>query len=375
MKEPKIGILGGGQLGRMMLQVARNYPGQYFVLDPQENAPARFLCDQFTQGSLLDEETVISFGKDLDIITIEIENVNVAALKKLKGMGKTVIPDPKVLETIQDKATQNKFYKDHDIPTPIFQEINSKDELNDLLAERPLVQKLRRFGYDGKGVQILESVSDIAKAFDGPTIVEEKIRISMEIGVVVIKPIDGDIKVFPPAEMVFDPELNLVDYLITPAELSSDLLQEVEATAIKTVEAFGHPGIYAIEMFIDEEGRVLVNETAPRTHNSGHSTIEGNFTSQFEQHVRILLGLKAGDTAPIKDALMFNVIGPKEIKGKPIYKGLAQVSGIDRSYVHLYGKGETKPGRKMGHVTILGDSREELVEKMRNIRSILTIEV
>ena len=364
----RIGILGGGQLGRMLLQSAANYHVETFVLESGTNPPASSVSHHFIAGDINDFDTVYNFGKQVDVLTIEIENVNLEALFKLEEEGLKIYPRPSALQIIKDKGLQKEFYKLHHIPTSEFHLIFRKHELQGHIDFLPVAQKLRNGGYDGKGVEILREVEDFHKAFDAPCVIEKLVSIHKEISVIVARNVQGDTAVYPAVEMVFDPRYNLVDYLVSPAELTEEENATAQSIALNVVNALNSPGIFAVEMFLNTDGNILVNETAPRTHNSGHQSIEGNYCSQYDMQMRVLQGFPLGDTAPVKPSLMLNLIGEPDFTGPVIYQGLNEVLALKDVYVHLYGKHETKPGRKMGHVTILGEDKEELLRKAEFIK-------
>ena len=369
----RIGILGGGQLGRMLLQSAANYHVETFVLESGTNPPASSVSHHFVGGDIKDYETVYKFGKQLDVLTIEIEDVNLEALIKLEEEGLKIYPRPSALRIIKDKGLQKEFYKLHHIPTSDFHIIHRKHELNSYLNMLPVAQKLRSGGYDGKGVEILRETEDFHKAFDAPSVIEKLVSIDKEISVIVARNEKGDTAVYPAVEMVFDPRYNLVDYLMSPATLTYEQQQAARKIALDVINALNSPGIFAVEMFLDTDGKILVNETAPRTHNSGHQSIEGNYCSQYDMQMRVLQDFPLGDTATIKPSLMLNLIGEPGFNGPVHYKGLSEVLALKDVYVHLYGKQETKPGRKMGHVTLLGDTKNELFEKAKFIKGKLKV--
>ncbi len=374
MNKPlRIGILGGGQLGRMLLQTAANYHVETFVLESGKNPPASSLCHYFIEGDIKDYDTVYKFGKLVDVLTIEIENVNLEALFKLEEEGLKIFPRPSALKIIKDKGLQKEFYKQHRIPTSEFYLINRKHELNSYFNFLPVAQKLRNGGYDGKGVEILRDETDFTKAFDAPCVIEKLVSIRKEISVIVAKNENGETSVYPPVEMVFDPRYNLVDYLLSPAELTEAQINRAQSIAIDVMNALDSPGIFAVEMFLDTNGNILVNETAPRAHNSGHQSIEGNYSSQYEMQMRVLQNFPLGDTSSIKPSLMLNLIGEPKCTGAVKYKGLEEVMKMKGVYIHFYGKHETKPGRKMGHVTILGEDKDELLQKAEFIKDKLKV--
>ena len=374
MNKPlRIGILGGGQLGRMLLQTAANYHVETFVLEAVKNPPASLLCHYFIEGDIKDYETVYKFGKLVDVLTIEIENVNLEALFKLEEEGLRIFPRPNALKIIKDKGLQKEFYKQHHIPTSEFHLISRKHELNSYFNFLPVAQKLRNGGYDGKGVEILRDETDFSKAFDAPCVVEKLVSIKKEISVIVAKNENRETAVYPPVEMVFDPRYNLVDYLLSPADLTNEQVERSQSIAMDVMTALDSPGIFAVEMFLDTNGNILVNETAPRAHNSGHQSIEGNYCSQYEMQMRVLQNLPLGDTSTTQPSLMLNLIGEQDFFGAVKYAGLEDVMNINGVYIHLYGKHETKPGRKMGHVTVLGDDKIDLLEKAELIKQKLKV--
>jgi 5-(carboxyamino)imidazole ribonucleotide synthase len=369
----RLGILGGGQLGRMLIQQAINYNVTVKVLDPDRAAPCRKLCDEFTVGSLSDYETVYNFGKTVDMITIEIEKVNVDALEALEKEGVLVYPQPRVIRLIQDKGLQKHFFKENDIPTAEFQIISSADELKKSPIPFPYIQKLRRDGYDGKGVYKVVDESYLANAFKQPSLIEKWVDFEKEIAVIVARNEDGEIKAFPLVEMEFNPEANLVEFLISPSTLPFEVHEEAERIAKKIAECLKIVGLLAVEMFLDKNGKILVNELAPRPHNSGHQTIEGNTVSQFEQHLRAIFNQPLGDTACLNHAIMVNVLGEAGYEGPAIYQGIEKVLKSPGVYIHLYGKALTKPFRKMGHVTIVDVDREKAIEKAKFVQETLKV--
>ncbi len=351
----KIGILGGGQLGRMFLQTAYNYPFEYHVLDAK-GAPCQMMAEHFTIGAFSNYDDVTAFGEKVDIIGIEIEHVNTDALAGLEARGKTVIPSVSTLTTIKDKGLQKQHYYEHGISTPDYYLINNKSEIDTARIDFPFVQKLRTGGYDGKGVQVIDSADELTKVWDEPSVIEAFTPIAKEIAVMVAKGRDGDSVVYPAVEMVFDPNLNLVDYLFSPADITSEQQDKAVELAQRVADSFTGAGLFAVELFIDDQGRLWVNETAPRVHNSGHHTIEASYCSQFEQMVRILGGLPLGSTELRQSGAMINLVGAQGHHGEACIDGLEILAQLDNTYVHWYGKTTTSPGRKMGHVTILGDA-------------------
>ena len=370
----KLGILGGGQLGRMLLQSAIDFNLNVKILDPNEHAPCRHLVKEFQCGELTDFETVTSFGHDCDVVSIEIENVNTAALKELEKQGKKVFPQPEIIELIQDKRTQKQFYKNRQIPTSDFILTKNKDEVKAHSHFLPAVSKLGKAGYDGSGVQILRSESDLEKAFDQPGLLEKLVDFDKEIAVIVARNEKGETAAYPATELHFHPSANLVEYLFSPSEVKIEIEKKAKQLAIKVINELGMIGLLAVEMFVTKDGHVLVNEVAPRTHNSGHHSIEANMTSQFEQHLRAILNLPLGDTSlKVPAAAMVNLLGEEGHVGDAKYQGIKDVMEIKGAKIHLYGKRKTKPFRKMGHVTITGETLALLREKVTFIKNTLKI--
>ena len=369
----RLGILGGGQLGRMLIQQAINYNVTVKVLDPDREAPCKKLCDEFVVGSLGDYETVYKFGKKVDMLTIEIEKVNVDALEQLAKEGVLVYPQPRIIRLIQDKGLQKQFFKENDIPTAEFQIISSPEQLKNSHIPFPYIQKLRRDGYDGKGVYRVVDESYLPKAFKEPSLIERLVDFEKEIAVIVARNEDGEIKAFPMVEMEFNPQANLVEFLIAPSTLPFEVHQEAERIAKRVAECLNIVGLLAVEMFLDRNGKILVNELAPRPHNSGHQTIEGNVVSQFEQHLRAIFNQPLGDTVCLNNAIMINVLGEAGYEGPAIYKGIEDVLKCPGVYIHLYGKALTKPFRKMGHVTIVDIDRDKAIEKARFVQKTLKV--
>jgi 5-(carboxyamino)imidazole ribonucleotide synthase len=355
----KLGILGGGQLGRMFIQEAISYNLDVHVLDPDENAPCKDISTTFQVGSLKDFDTVYNFGKGKDVITIEIEHVNADALQKLEDEGVKVFPQPKVLKMIQDKGLQKQFYAENNIPTSVFHLIESKADIANFRNEFPFMQKMRTGGYDGRGVTPLRNDADLKKAFDAPSLLEKFVDFDKEISVIVSRNERGEVKSYPVVELEFNPEANLVDFLFAPADVAINVEQKAREIAEDLVAKTGIVGLLAVEMFVTKSGEVLVNEIAPRTHNSGHQSIEGNVTSQFEQHLRSVLNLPLGDTRMIEPSVMVNLLGEKDFDGEAIYEGLDEVLKMPGVHVHLYGKKFTRSFRKMGHVTVGAKTLEE----------------
>jgi len=366
-KSFRLGILGGGQLGRMFIQEALNYDVRIHVLDPSADAPCATIAHTFVQGDFTDFGTVVDFGKKVDLLTIEIEHVNIDALEFLRNEGVVIAPDPSILRVIIDKGLQKQFYALHGIPTAPFELIDSNVEIQQHLANFPLVQKLRTGGYDGKGVHILRTTSDVSTAFEAPSVLEQLVSFEKELAVIVARSNRGEVSLFPMVEMVFNPEANLVEMLASPAHLDDRIILQANEIARTIAEKLNLVGVLAIEFFLLKDGSLLVNEMAPRPHNSGHQTIEGNLTSQYEQHLRAILNLPLGDPSTLRCSVMINILGERGMSGPVHYEGLEEVLSIPGVYVHLYGKAETRPFRKMGHVTILNESPEKANEIARKV--------
>ncbi len=368
-----LGVLGGGQLGRMLVQSAIDFNIEISILDPDINAPCKDLVSSFNVGDLTDFDTVYNFGKACDVVTIEIENVNTDALQKLQEEGKRVFPQPEVIKLIQDKRTQKQFYKEKGIATAEFILTENKQDVLDHKDFIPAVHKLGKEGYDGRGVQILRSQEDLPKAFEAKGLLEKLIDFEKEIAVLVARNERGEINIFPPVELVFHPVHNLVEYLNSPASISETIANEAKELAKKVITDLNMIGLLAVEMFVTKAGEVMVNEVAPRTHNSGHHSIEANITSQFEQHLRAILNLPLGDTSIKIPAAMVNLLGEDKYTGEAIYQGMEEVMALDGVHVHLYGKKHTKPFRKMGHVTIVGNDPDVVKEKVKFVKNNLKI--
>jgi 5-(carboxyamino)imidazole ribonucleotide synthase len=368
-----LGVLGGGQLGRMLIQSAINYNQDIHILDPDPNAPCRDIAQHFQIGSLKDFDTVYSFGKSCDVITVEIEAVNTDALQKLAEEGIKVFPQPHILKLIQDKREQKQFYQQHGIPTADFVLTENKA---DVLAKKsflPAVNKLGKEGYDGRGVQILRSDADLEQAFDAPGLLEKLIDFDKEIAVTVARNENGDLIAYPAVECAFHPTANLVEFLFAPAEISPEVEKKAQEIAKEVILKLDMVGILAVELFVTKSGEVLVNEIAPRPHNSGHHTIEANFTSQFEQHIRSVMNWPLGDPGLRCPAAMINLLGEDGFSGPAIVEGKVEALAEKGVYIHLYGKKLTKPFRKMGHVTILDDDLPSLKAKANRIKELIKI--
>lgn len=369
----RLGMIGGGQLGRMFIQESTNYDVHVHVLDPDPNAPCKAIAHSYTNGSLTDYETVFQFGLDKDLLTVEIENINIEALEALEKRGKKVFPQSRVLRIIQDKGLQKKFYTEHNIPTSDFFLLNHLNEIQPFIAQFPLMQKLRKGGYDGKGVQALQTEADVSKAFSAPSILEKMIPFQKELSVIVARNEKGETAVYPTVECEFNPTANLVEILFSPADVPEKIELEARKIAIDVIEKLDMVGILAVEFFLLENGDLLVNEIAPRPHNSGHHTIECNVTSQFEQHMRAILNLPLGSTKMIQKGVMINLLGADGFEGPAIYEGLEEIISFEGVKVHLYGKETTKSFRKMGHITVGNSSIEDAKKIALQIQKMIRI--
>ena len=355
----KLGILGGGQLGKMMLYDTRKFDIYTCVIDPSPEAPSRLACDEFTIGDLMDYQTVVDFGKKVDVLTFEIENVNVDALETLEKEGVKVFPSSKTLRTIHNKATQKLFYRDNDIPTAEFSRFAYTSEIDEAIdnggLSYPFVWKSARFGYDGTGVKVVRSLTDLSDLPNVECITEKLIPFKNELAVIVARNEKGDVKTYPVVEMEFHPEANQVEYVICPARIPDAIAKKAEAVALKVASTFKHVGLLAVEMFQTENDEILVNEVAPRPHNSGHYSIEASYTSQFEQQIRCVLGLPLGNTESKVAGVMVNLVGAEGHTGNVVYKNIENILAMDGVTPHIYGKKQTRPFRKMGHVTIVNE--------------------
>ncbi|MDD4373862.1 MAG: 5-(carboxyamino)imidazole ribonucleotide synthase [Bacteroidales bacterium] len=373
----RLGITAGGQLAKMLVLSASNWDIKTYVMDADPHCPASHNCTKFFKGSHTSYDDVYRFGQEVDMITYEIESINVEALKKLKSEGKIILPDPEVLEIIQDKGLQKLFFKEHQIPTADFKLFKDKSEIIMAIQKDelrvPFVQKVRQGGYDGRGVIVVDDPTKLSKLMDAPSVVEEKIRIKKEIAVIAARNTLGEVNHFPAVEMEFNPEANLVEKLICPADIPPDISTKAGKLADKLISAWNMTGLLAIEMFLDENDGLWINEVAPRPHNSGHHTIESNVTSQFEQLLRAILGLPLGSMELKKPAIMLNLLGEPGYEGIAKYLGLHETLQIAGVKVHLYGKKFTKPFRKMGHITILGNSRQDAIDKANQVKNHIKI--
>ena len=373
----KLGILGGGQLGKMMLYNTRKFDINTSVLDPSNEAPSRLACNHFVQGDLMDFETVFNFGKKVDTLTIEIENVNVEALKALEKKGVRVYPDSNTLATIQNKAEQKRFYTKHQLPTATFKAYKNKSTLEKAVSENvqslPFVWKSARFGYDGNGVKIIRKHSDLDQLPNGECIAEDLIPFKNELAVIVARNPNGEVKSYPVVEMEFHPEANQVEYVLCPARIPESVAKKATEVALQTAEAFKHVGLLAVEMFLTQNDDILINEVAPRPHNSGHQTIEASQTSQFEQHLRAILNLPLGSTKNKACGVMVNLVGAEGHQGAVVYKNIEAIMALEGVTPHIYGKKMTRPFRKMGHVTIVNSSIEKAREIAQKVKESIKV--
>ncbi len=371
----KLGIISGGQLGKMLIQEASKWAIATYVLDPDPDCPAKRIATKHVEGDFLDFDTVYAFGKEVDILTYEMENINIDALIKLKNDGFKVVPDPEVLALIQDKGLQKEFYLQHNIPTSPFTCYENSDEIRKAIEEKhvsyPFVQKLRKGGYDGHGVALINSAEKTL--LEGRSMLEKKVEIDKEIAVIVARNDLGEVRCFPAVEMTFDAQTNLVEDLFCPANISQEDVNSAEGLAMEIIEKLEMVGLLAVEFFIDKNGEILVNEVAPRPHNSGHHTIESVMTSQLEQMLRAILGLPLGSTQLIMPSVMLNLLGKSGHTGEVYYEGLSEALAIEGVKVHLYGKQQTRPSRKMGHVTVLADTLEEAFKKADKVKSLIKV--
>lgn len=369
----KLGILGGGQLGKMLLTETRKFDIQTLVLEPSEEAPARYSCNAFYKGSLMDYDTVYQFGKMVNLLTIEIENVNLDALDVLESEGLPIFPSPKTLRLIQNKGRQKDFYVENNIPTSLHQRFVDLNDLRKSLEkdelEFPFVWKCAQFGYDGNGVKIVRSTIDLVNLPEVECIAEQMVPFKNELAVIVARSVSGEVKTYPVVEMEFHPEANQVEYVICPARIDEKVAQKATEIALKVSNAFNHVGLLAVEMFQTEDDEILVNEVAPRPHNSGHYSIEASYTSQFENHLRAILDLPLGTTDSKVAGIMVNLVGEEGFSGQVIYENIEKIMAIDGVTPHIYGKRETRPFRKMGHVTIVNENMVEarkVAEEVKN---------
>ena len=371
----KLGILGGGQLGKMLLAETRKFDIQTYVLDPSDEAPCKIACNHFFQGSLMDFETVYNFGKQVDILTFEIELVNLEALEKLESEGKKIYPSPKTLKLIQNKGIQKEFYIQNNIPTSKFEKYSDLQNLKSAIVNQqstikiPFIWKCTEFGYDGTGVKVVRVIEDLDNLPNVECIAEEMIAFKNELAVIVVRNVSGEIKTYPVVEMEFHPEANQVEYVICPARIDDKIAQKAKEIALQVSKKFNHVGLLAVEMFQTQNDEILVNEVAPRPHNSGHHTIEASYTSQFENHLRAILNLPLGNCDSKVAGIMVNLVGEEGFSGPVVYENIEKIMAIDGVTPHIYGKKETRPFRKMGHVTIVNEDMTEarkIAEEVKN---------
>lgn len=377
MKKTRIGILGGGQLGKMLAQAASPWDIHLRILDPTPGAPAAHLCQHFVVGDFRDYQTVLDFARDCDVITIEIEQVNADALAQLEEEGKLVIPSASALKIIQDKGLQKQHYEAHGLPTSDYTLYDDADALRAAVASGqrslPFVQKARTDGYDGRGVHVVRTHADLEELLPGPCLAEEAVDIDKELAVIAARNPSGEVVCFPAVEMTFHPTANLVEFLLAPARITPEQAAEAEELARRTIESFPVCGLLAVEFFLNTEGNILINEVAPRPHNSGHHSIEANITSQYQQHLRCALDLPLGSTATRCPGVMMNLLGEPDASGPVVYEGADEAMAIEGVFVHLYGKHETRPFRKMGHVTVIDDELEQAIVKARKVQETLKV--
>ena len=377
IRKHKLGILGGGQLGKMLIHKASQWDVKTHVLDPNVDGPASQICTRFSLGDFTDHNFVYDFGKNVDLITIEIENVDVDALMELKKQGKAIYPDPESIKNIKDKGLQKQIFIYNNIPTAPYKSYNNKQKVMDALRsgeiQPPFVQKLRTTGYDGKGVYVFTNEGNTSEILEGACIIEEYTEIEKELAVIVARNTHGEVTHYDPVEMVFKPEANLVEFLVSPANISPQIAEDAVKLAEKTMEAFNIVGLLAVELFLTKDGKILVNEIAPRPHNSGHHTIESSYTSQYEQHLRAIFGLPLGSTRMKTAAVMINLLGEPGYKGPAKYEGLEEIMKIEGVNIHIYGKSNTRPHRKMGHITIVDQSVEKAMEKAKQVKELIKV--
>lgn len=372
-----IGILGGGQLGKMLLYVTRKWDIKTYVLDPSEDSPARLSCNHFFKGDLTDFETVYKFGKRVDVLTIEIENVNVQALEKLEREGIKVFPQSKIIKTIKNKCLQKEFYKKNQIPTSPFSVYKKVDQIKKDIFKKnlgfPFIWKSALSGYDGYGVKVINSIKDIELLPEGESLVEKFVNIKKELAVIVSRTENGELDSYPVLEMEFNNDINQVEYVLCPARIDEKISEKAKEISYKISENLNHVGLLVVELFLTDKGDVIVNEIAPRPHNSGHLTIEASNTCQFEQHIRAILNMPLGDTNITTPSVMVNLIGSKEFSGPVFYKNINQILAIDSVIPHIYGKKQTHPFRKMGHVTVLNSEIENALKIAKQIKKTIQV--
>ncbi len=375
--DKKVGILGGGQLGKMLCLEAARLDIKLHILDKDDSFPAARLCHQFVAGDFTNYDDVLAFGLDMDVITIEIEKVNIEALKELERLGKKVYPQPGALEIIQDKGKQKDFYKERNIPTSPYRHFENKEAIEEAANNGelvfPFVQKACKDGYDGKGVQVIKNVDALSKLMDTPSICEDLVDIQKELAVIVARNPSDQMISYPVVEMEFHPTANLVEYLCCPANITGEVARDAQKLAEQVILEFDLYGILAVELFLTNSGDILVNEVAPRPHNSGHHTLDAAYTSQFEQHLRAILDLPLGNTANLTASVMVNLLGEESHTGPVMYEGLDQAMNVHGAHIMLYGKTETRPHRKMGHATLLAENVDIARENAQKLKHILNI--
>ncbi|MEM9867550.1 MAG: 5-(carboxyamino)imidazole ribonucleotide synthase [Bacteroidota bacterium] len=373
----KLGILGGGQLGKMLLYETRKWDIYTRVMDPSAEAPCKIACNEFVQGDLMDFDAVFDFGKNVDVLTLEIENVNVDALEKLEQEGVVVYPSHKTLEVVQNKAKQKLFYVDNDIPTSPFTRFAYTSEIEDSIAnggtKLPFVWKSARFGYDGQGVKIVRQVRDLKSLPNVECFAEQLVDFKTELAVIVARNSDGKTQTYPVVEMEFHPEANQVEYVLCPARIDARIAEKAIHIAQKVSKKMEHVGLLAVELFQTQDDDILVNEVAPRPHNSGHYSIEASFTNQFEQHIRAILGLPLGKTDSKVAGVMVNLVGAEGYTGDVVYENMDQILEMDGVSPHIYGKKQTRPFRKMGHVTIVDQDMAKARAMAQKVKKMIKV--
>lgn len=377
--EFKLGILGGGQLGKMLLYETRKFDIHTKVLDPSDEAPCKIACNEFFKGDLMNFDAVYALGKKVDVLTIEIENVNLDALEKLEDEGLKVFPPTRALRIIQNKAKQKLFYVDNNIPTADFQRFAYKSEIEDSVTngglQFPFIWKATQFGYDGQGVKVVRKLEDLNGLPSGECITEEMINFKNELAVIVARSAGGEVKTYPVVEMEFHPEANQVEYVLCPARIDAKVAEKAQEIALQLSNKIKHVGLLAVEMFQTQDDKILVNEVAPRPHNSGHYSIEASYTNQFEQHVRAILDLPLGNTASKVAGIMVNLVGAEGHTGNVVYENMEEILSLDGVTPHIYGKKQTRPFRKMGHVTIVNNDIKEarkIAEQVKNTIKVIS---
>ncbi len=377
MIDKKVGILGGGQLGKMLCQEASKLGVRLNILEKDDSFPAAGVCPDFTYGDFKNYDDVLAFGRQMDIVTVEIEAVNTEALYQLEKEGKEVYPQPHILDLIKDKGTQKSWYADHKLPTSPFELMADADAVRQAVIDGrwsiPFVQKTRKDGYDGQGVKVVRSESDLDSLLDAPCLLESLADIDKEIGVIVARSVSGEVKSFPVVEMEFHPTANLVEFLFSPSNITEEQKEKAKTIAESIATKMEIVGLLAVELFLNKDGSIWINEVAPRPHNSGHQTIEGNITSQYGQHLRAIMDLPLGDTAERGASIMVNILGEDNYRGPVHYEGLSDCLRISGANIHLYGKADTKPFRKMGHATIVDEHLDSAILKARQLKTTLKV--